>query len=148
MRLISTTRAGLESARFALINGVCDTCRERRAWEKPGHAVMPSTALPGKVNEEAECDRMFYKQEHPIFHSIDRCIRYGTGMKIPDTTFGPAKVLYSDGEGALKDTAQAALRAEGAELRMRARGQRATTIETRSAYYAIYFTSWKRNSKG
>eukprot|EP00959_Pyramimonas_sp_CCMP1952_P298779 6249442-Pyramimonas_sp.AAC.1 len=47
--------------------------------------------------------------------------------------FGPAKVLYSDGEGALNnDTAKAALKAKGAELRIRARGQHGTTIEARN----------------
>eukprot|EP00959_Pyramimonas_sp_CCMP1952_P057934 1209304-Pyramimonas_sp.AAC.1 len=46
---------------------------------------------------------------------------------------GPAKVLYSDGEGALNnDIAKAVLRAKGAELRTRARGQRATTTEARN----------------
>ena len=47
--------------------------------------------------------------------------------------FGPAKVLYSDGEGALNnDTANAVLKAKGSELRIRARGQHATTIEARN----------------
>eukprot|EP00959_Pyramimonas_sp_CCMP1952_P085032 1777940-Pyramimonas_sp.AAC.1 len=69
-----------------------------------------------------DCDLMFYKQEHNIFHIIDRCKRYTTGIEIPGKTmtsipdachqcwmqFGPAKVLYSDGEGALNnDTAKA-----------------------------------------
>eukprot|EP00959_Pyramimonas_sp_CCMP1952_P315357 6600283-Pyramimonas_sp.AAC.1 len=46
--------------------------------------------------------------------------------------FGPAKVLYSDGEGALNNgTAKTVLKATGTELRMRARGQHATTIEAR-----------------
>eukprot|EP00959_Pyramimonas_sp_CCMP1952_P202516 4235073-Pyramimonas_sp.AAC.1 len=46
---------------------------------------------------------------------------------------GPAKVLYSDGEGALNnDTAKAVLKAKGTELRIRARGQHATTIEARN----------------
>eukprot|EP00959_Pyramimonas_sp_CCMP1952_P000297 5928-Pyramimonas_sp.AAC.1 len=49
------------------------------------------------------------------------------------TQFGPAKVLYSDGEGALNnDTAKAVLEGKGTELRMRAHGQRATTIEARN----------------
>eukprot|EP00959_Pyramimonas_sp_CCMP1952_P136976 2866286-Pyramimonas_sp.AAC.1 len=66
---------------------------------------MPFTALPGKLNDEVECDLMLCKQEHNIFHIIDRSIRYATGMEIPDTTmtttlyaylqcwmqFGPAK---------------------------------------------------------
>eukprot|EP00959_Pyramimonas_sp_CCMP1952_P325153 6805832-Pyramimonas_sp.AAC.1 len=47
--------------------------------------------------------------------------------------FGLAKVLYSDGEGALKnDTAKEVLKAKGADLRIRARGQHATTIEARN----------------
>eukprot|EP00959_Pyramimonas_sp_CCMP1952_P139974 2929242-Pyramimonas_sp.AAC.1 len=108
---------------------------------------MPSTALPGKFNEEVECDLMFYKQEQKIFQIIGRCIRYATGVEIPDKTvtsildahhqcwmqFGHAKVLYSDGEGALNnDTAKAVLKEKGAELRIRARGQHATTIEVRN----------------
>eukprot|EP00959_Pyramimonas_sp_CCMP1952_P206157 4311268-Pyramimonas_sp.AAC.1 len=44
--------------------------------------------------------------------------------------FGPAKVLYSDGEDALNnDTANAVRKAKVIELRIRAHGQRATTIE-------------------
>eukprot|EP00959_Pyramimonas_sp_CCMP1952_P292218 6111506-Pyramimonas_sp.AAC.1 len=47
--------------------------------------------------------------------------------------FGPATVLYSDGEGALNnDAARAVLPAKGTELRARARGQRAATIEARN----------------
>eukprot|EP00959_Pyramimonas_sp_CCMP1952_P288635 6035999-Pyramimonas_sp.AAC.1 len=66
---------------------------------------MPSTALPGTLNEEVECDMMFYKQKDNIFHVLDRCIRYATGIEIPGETmisildaylqcwtqFGPAK---------------------------------------------------------
>eukprot|EP00959_Pyramimonas_sp_CCMP1952_P332932 6971763-Pyramimonas_sp.AAC.1 len=65
--------------------------------------VMPS--IPGKFNDEVDCDLMFYKQEHTIFHIIDRCPRSATGMELPDTSmttildayhqcwmqFGPAK---------------------------------------------------------
>eukprot|EP00959_Pyramimonas_sp_CCMP1952_P081396 1700694-Pyramimonas_sp.AAC.1 len=146
MRLI-LSKVGLDSVRLNLIKGVCGTCRECRAWDKPGHTVMPSTALPGYLNDEVECDLMFYQQEHNIFDIIDRCIRYATGMEIPGKTmttildayhqcwmqFGPAKVLYSDGEGALNnDTAKAVLKAKGTELRLRAREQHATTIESRN----------------
>eukprot|EP00959_Pyramimonas_sp_CCMP1952_P154454 3231275-Pyramimonas_sp.AAC.1 len=54
--------------------------------------------------------------------------------------FGPAKVIYSDGDGALNnDTAKAVLKAEGAELRMRARGQHATTIEARNGMLRHFF---------
>eukprot|EP00959_Pyramimonas_sp_CCMP1952_P032737 686664-Pyramimonas_sp.AAC.1 len=46
------------------------------------------------------------------------------------THFGPAKVLHPDGEGAPNnDTAKVVLKAKGTELRIRARGQRATTVE-------------------
>eukprot|EP00959_Pyramimonas_sp_CCMP1952_P433215 9071918-Pyramimonas_sp.AAC.1 len=47
--------------------------------------------------------------------------------------FGPAKVLYSDGGGALNNnTAKTVLKAKGVELRIRARGQLAAAIEARS----------------
>eukprot|EP00959_Pyramimonas_sp_CCMP1952_P252589 5277467-Pyramimonas_sp.AAC.1 len=145
MILILST-IGLDSVRLNLIKGVCDTCRECRAWDKPGHAVMPSTALPGEFNDEVECDLMFCKQEQ-IFHIIDRCMRYATGMEIPGKTMttildayhqcwmqiGPAEVFYFDGEGALNNgTAKAVLKAKGTELRTRARGQHATTTEARN----------------
>eukprot|EP00959_Pyramimonas_sp_CCMP1952_P128996 2697575-Pyramimonas_sp.AAC.2 len=61
-------RHGLGNVRLNLIKGVCDTRRECKAWDELGHEVMPSTALPGKFNEEFECDLMFYKQEHSICH--------------------------------------------------------------------------------
>eukprot|EP00959_Pyramimonas_sp_CCMP1952_P231398 4836783-Pyramimonas_sp.AAC.1 len=90
---------------------------------------------------------MLYKQEHKVLHMTDRCVRYGAVLEIPDKTltsilaahhqrgiqFGPAKALYSDGEGALhNDIANAVLKARGAELGICARGQRATTIEART----------------
>eukprot|EP00959_Pyramimonas_sp_CCMP1952_P387210 8114927-Pyramimonas_sp.AAC.1 len=100
-------------------------------------------AWGGAIN----CAACQIQQERIIFHIIDRCIRCATGMEIPDQTmtsilyayqqcwmqFGPAKALYSEGEGALNnDTAKAVLKANGSELRIRARGQRATTIESRN----------------
>eukprot|EP00959_Pyramimonas_sp_CCMP1952_P238742 4988878-Pyramimonas_sp.AAC.1 len=50
------TKIGLVYVRLNLIKGVCDACLECRAWGKPGHPVLPSTALLGKFNEEVECD--------------------------------------------------------------------------------------------
>eukprot|EP00959_Pyramimonas_sp_CCMP1952_P240930 5035455-Pyramimonas_sp.AAC.1 len=143
MRLF-LTKAGLDNVRLNLIKGVCDTRRECGAWEEAGRAYVPSTALPGKFNVEVGCDLMFYKQEHKLFHIIDRCIRYATGMELLYKTltstldayyqswmqFEPAKVFYSDEEGAFdNDAAEAVLEGKGIELRIRARGQRATTIE-------------------
>ena len=49
----------LNNARLSFAKGVCGSCRERRAWEKPDNAIMPSVALPGNFNEEAECDLIF-----------------------------------------------------------------------------------------
>eukprot|EP00959_Pyramimonas_sp_CCMP1952_P164201 3432933-Pyramimonas_sp.AAC.1 len=47
--------------------------------------------------------------------------------------FALAKVLYSDGEGALNnDTSKVVLKEKGTKLRIRARGQRATAIEARN----------------
>ena len=46
---------------------------------------------------------------------------------------GEAKALYCDGEGALNNNeAKAQLKALGTELRIRASGQHATTIEARN----------------
>eukprot|EP00959_Pyramimonas_sp_CCMP1952_P427124 8945667-Pyramimonas_sp.AAC.1 len=102
MRLV-LTMAGLDSARLSLRKG-------RRAWDKPGQTMTSSTALHGEFNDEGACDLEFYKQKHQCWVQV-----------------GPAKVLYSEGEGAFNhDTAKAALEAEGAELRMRTRGQHAT----------------------
>eukprot|EP00959_Pyramimonas_sp_CCMP1952_P016888 358113-Pyramimonas_sp.AAC.1 len=68
---------------------------------------MSSTALPGKFNDKVECDLMLYEQQHNVFRVIDRCIRCGAGIEIPDKTMtsvldahhqrgtqvGPAKVI-------------------------------------------------------
>eukprot|EP00959_Pyramimonas_sp_CCMP1952_P109639 2293403-Pyramimonas_sp.AAC.1 len=46
---------------------------------------------------------------------------------------GPAAAMHSDGEGARnKDAAKSILNAKGTELRIRARSQRATTVEARN----------------
>eukprot|EP00959_Pyramimonas_sp_CCMP1952_P042699 892829-Pyramimonas_sp.AAC.2 len=141
------TRAVLDSVWLNRIKGVCGTCRGRRAWDKPGQTIMSSTALLGKLNDEVECDLMFYKQGHRVFYIIERSIRYGAGTEIPGKTMasildahhqcqmqvGPAEALYSDGGGALNnDAAKAVLMARGIELGIRARAQRATTIPARS----------------
>eukprot|EP00959_Pyramimonas_sp_CCMP1952_P049513 1034314-Pyramimonas_sp.AAC.1 len=107
MRLI-LSRTGLHNVRLNLTKGVCDTCRESRAWDKPGHAVMPSTALPGTFNEEVECDLMFYNQEHNLYHIIDRCMRYATGIEISDKSmtstldaYGQCWMQFWTGQGTL-----------------------------------------------
>eukprot|EP00959_Pyramimonas_sp_CCMP1952_P226295 4731493-Pyramimonas_sp.AAC.1 len=77
---------------------------------------------------------------------MDRCIRLAAGQEIPDRErvtipdayhhcwiayHGPFKVLYSDGEGALNnETPKAMMAKKGTTLRVRAPGQRATSIES------------------
>eukprot|EP00959_Pyramimonas_sp_CCMP1952_P080379 1679921-Pyramimonas_sp.AAC.1 len=56
------------------MKGVCDTCGERRVWEKHGQTVTASTALPGKFNGEVECDLVFYSRNTRYFiESIAAC---------------------------------------------------------------------------
>ena len=79
--------AGLGNARLDMIKPVCDTCRECRAWDPPGHKIMPSISLPMKFNAEGECDLMFYKG-NIAFHSIDRAIRLSDGCEVQDKLKG------------------------------------------------------------
>eukprot|EP00959_Pyramimonas_sp_CCMP1952_P043898 917177-Pyramimonas_sp.AAC.1 len=88
-------------------------------------------------------DLIFYKKR-AIFHIMDLCIRLAAGQEISDRErdtildayhycwiayHGPFKVLCSDGEGALNnDAAKAVMANKGATLRIRAPGQRATSI--------------------
>eukprot|EP00959_Pyramimonas_sp_CCMP1952_P345138 7228022-Pyramimonas_sp.AAC.1 len=89
---------------------------------------------------------MFSKQ-YIVFHIIDRCIRWAAGQQVANKAMHtildayhlcwmqrlPATVMHSDGEGASGDDApQAILKAKGAPLRIRARGQSATAIGARS----------------
>ena len=107
---------------------------------------MPSISLPGKFNEEVECDLFFYKK-HIVFGIIGRCIRYANGLEIPNKTKDtlleaymdawatnePAMVMHCDGEGGLNnDDAREQLTSMGTELRVRASGQHATVIEARN----------------
>eukprot|EP00959_Pyramimonas_sp_CCMP1952_P184648 3860680-Pyramimonas_sp.AAC.1 len=102
---------------------------------------MSSVSLPRKFNEEVEVDLLFYKT-HTVLHMVDRCIRRSATKEIADKTMhtvlnaiseawyylGAPKVLYSDGEGALANkTATSIVASLGTELRIRARGQHATT---------------------
>ena len=137
---------GLDEVRLNMIKPIVDTCRECRAWERPGTSTLPSVSMPSSFNQEVECDLFFYKK-HIVFHIIDRCIRYSNGTDIPNKTkdtlleaywdtwarHGPAKVLYCDGEGGLNnDDAKAQLNSMGTELRVRASGQHANVIEARN----------------
>ena len=107
--------AGIEAGRLGMIKGIVDTCRECRAWQRPGNAVLPSVKLPDKFNEAIQGDVFFYKGEsHKVFHIIDECLRFSMAEEIPsrETDFlvaayvntwhkhiGPAQKIYTDGEG-------------------------------------------------
>ena len=90
---------------------------------------------------------VFYKRERVVCHAIDRRVRWAEGAEVsdeerdalPDTyhavwhsRWRSPSVLYCDGEGGLNnEVAKERLAALGTELRMRAPGQHATTIEAR-----------------
>eukprot|EP00959_Pyramimonas_sp_CCMP1952_P355119 7438582-Pyramimonas_sp.AAC.1 len=108
------TKAGLDSVRLNLITGVCGTCRGCRVWEKP---CMLSCRLL-----------------HYLEHSMSR----GAEDDIPDKTMTnildahhQCSILTGKAHSITTPQRQS-LRQEGIELRMRARGQHATTIEARS----------------
>ena len=64
--------AGIEPKRLSMIKGIVDTCRECRAWARPGNTVLPSVKLPTKFNESIQGDVHFYKGEtYKGFHVID-----------------------------------------------------------------------------
>eukprot|EP00959_Pyramimonas_sp_CCMP1952_P070560 1473763-Pyramimonas_sp.AAC.1 len=65
--------------------------------------------------------------------------------------FGPAKVLYSDGEGALNnDTAKEVRKKSSKQKTLNLRYVRVNStlqrLRPEMASYAIYFTSWRLNS--
>ena len=53
--------AGIEAGRLSMIKGIVDTCRECRAWQRPGNTVLPSIKLPDKFDESIQGDVFFYK---------------------------------------------------------------------------------------
>ena len=105
-------------------------------------------SLPTKFNDNGECDLLFYKR-NIAYHMIDCAIRLSDGCEIQNKETatlldayveswykrnGPFKVLTSDGElGLNNDEAKAELKRLGTELRIRAPGQHARTIEIRNA---------------
>ncbi len=82
MKLI-LDQVGLDNVRLNMIKEVCDTCRECRAWERPGNSTLPSVSLPGNWLDQEEMALMFYKKR-TIFHIMDRCMRLAAGQEISD----------------------------------------------------------------
>ena len=140
--------AGLDNVRLDMIKAVVDTCRECRAWKRPGNAIIASVSIPTKFNEEGEADLLFYKR-HIAFHIIDLAIRLSDGCEIPnkqtDTLLdayitswvqrnGAFKVLHMDGEtGMNNETAIAELKRLGTQFKVRAPGQHTRTSDKRIA---------------
>ena len=127
-----------------MFKGVVDTCRECRAWAKPGNDAVQSLSLPTKFLEQGECDLLFYK-DHIVFHIIDRTIRLSGACEIKGKTtpelleaytccwfqhHGPFKELYTDGESGLNNAeAKAELGRLGTTLKVKAPGAHASIIE-------------------
>eukprot|EP00959_Pyramimonas_sp_CCMP1952_P114207 2388042-Pyramimonas_sp.AAC.1 len=82
MRLI-LDKVGLDNVRLNVIKEICDTCRECRAWKRPGNSTLPSASLPGNWLDEGEVDLMFHKKR-TTFHIMDRCFRLAAGQEVPD----------------------------------------------------------------
>ena len=139
---------GIDNARLDMIKPIVDTCRECRAWQRPGNTVVASVSLPTRFNEEGECDLMFYKN-YIAFHIIDRAIKLSDGEQIHDKStntlldaytsawvqrHGPVAILFSGGESGLNnDAARAQLKRLGTDLLIKAKGQHASTVESRIA---------------
>eukprot|EP00959_Pyramimonas_sp_CCMP1952_P269850 5641930-Pyramimonas_sp.AAC.1 len=106
---------------------------------------------------------MLYEQEHNIFHIIDRCIRYATGIEIPDKTM--TSILDADHQcGCSLDRPRYFTLMERVPLtttlRKQSPRQKALNLGyvrvdntlqgswPEMASYAIYFTPWRLNSIG
>ena len=101
-----------------------------------------------RFNEHVEADLLFYK-DYIVFHLIDRCIRWHAGDEAENKTedhllelldvvwlklYGPMTVYIVDGErGICSESTKAFLKAHGAMVRERAKGQHAKMIERRGA---------------
>ena len=140
--------AGIDETRLGLIGPIVDTCRECRAWQRPGDRNTVTVEITTKFNDKGETDLFYYKR-HIAFHIMDRAIKFSDGCEIPNkfkedlmeaymTTwyqrYGPFKELYTDGEmGWNNSAAIAELEQLGTKLQVRAKGQHANTVEARNA---------------
>ena len=107
--------AGVPQKVLEMVPDVISSCRECRAWQRPGPATQPSLRLTVKFNQHVEYDLMFYKS-YIIFHLICRGSRWHAGVEVPGKheetlfeayqvhwyqIFGPPEELIGDGEGGL-----------------------------------------------
>ena len=140
--------AGIPQDVINLVPEVVDTCRECRAWQRPGPEPTPSVDLAVKQNDQVEGDLLFYK-EYIVWHMVDRADRWHAAIQVENKTtealceaitkcwlqpFGPFKTLIVDGESGLFSTDAADFfKRHGIEVRQRAPGQHARLVERRGA---------------
>ena len=141
--------AGVPREVLQRIPAIVDTCRECRAWQRPGPDVTPSVDLVMQQNEQVEGDLLFYK-DYIVWHMVDRADRWHAATVVPDKSaptlcaaimttwiqiFGPFRFLVIDGERGLTiaEEAKDFFKTHGIQVRERAPGQHARYVERRGA---------------
>ena len=104
--------AGLPARILSMIPQVVETCRECRAWQRPGPAITSAVDLVVKQNDTVQADILFYKI-HLVWHMVDVADRWHAAVEITNKTikeicdaiatswvsiYGPFKHLVVDGE--------------------------------------------------
>ena len=88
-------RAGVPKKALEIIPDIVDTCAACRAWSQPLPQSVASVKIPGKFNDQVECDIVFI-HSHAILHFDDRCTRWHAAVLIPDKSEDPTiKALHS-----------------------------------------------------
>ena len=136
--------AGVGPDILANVQRVVNTCTVCRAWTRPYPRSVTTLNLATRFNEQLEVDLLFHK-EYVILHILDNCTRFGATALLADRrvetilealqnfwfkVFGPPCSIVSDKEAALQSpTAASFLERRNVALRLRAKGQRAQTVE-------------------
>ena len=107
--------AGIKPSIIALVPRIIDTCRQCRAYQRPGPHPKTTITLATDINDIVEADIMFYS-DFMIWHMVDRADRWQAGVILPSknaqdvinaietcwcSLWGPPKRLVADGERAL-----------------------------------------------
>ena len=140
--------AGLPARILSMIPQVVETCRECRAWQRPGPAITSAVDLVVKQNDTVQADILFYKI-HLVWHMVDVADRWHAAVEITGKTtkeicdaiatswvsiYGPFKYLVVDGErGLIIEEAQQYLKHHGITMKTKAPGQHAQVVERRGA---------------
>ena len=73
--------AGVSQRVLDTIPDIIRTCRECRAWAKPGEQTQSSLNVSTKFNQKVEGDIIFI-EKYMVWHMIDRAIRFHSGQII------------------------------------------------------------------